>query len=46
MYELIECYMKNKKDQLKNIKEEYEMNFDDYRNIIEEEMEKIIKKNR
>ena len=34
--------MKYKNDHLKNIKEEYENNFDDYRQVDEEEMEKYI----
>ena len=43
---IIETYMNYKNDQLKIIKEEYESKLNDYRDINEEEMENIYKKNR
>ena len=42
VYDIIEAYMKYKNDHLKIIKEEYESQFNDYRDINEEEKEKYI----
>ena len=44
VYDIIEGYMNYKKKHLKNVKEEYESKFDDYRDIDGEEMEKFINK--
>ena len=44
MYDIIEVLMKLKNDHLEITKEEYESNFDDYRDIDEEEMENCINK--
>ena len=44
VYDKIEAYMKYKNKRLKIFKEEYESKFDNYRDIIEEEMEKYINK--
>ena len=44
VYDIIEAYIKYKNDHLKIVKEEYEKNFYDYRNVDEEEMEIYINK--
>ena len=45
VYDIIEAYMKYKNLHLKINKEEHESNFNDYRDIDEEEMKKYIEKN-
>ena len=44
MYDIIEAFMKYKYHHLKIGKQEYEIKFDDYRDIDEEEMDKYINK--
>ena len=45
VYDIFEAYMEYKNNQLKIIKEEYESKFDEYRDIIEDEMKEHINKN-
>ena len=44
VYDIIEAYMNYKNEHLKIIKAEYESNFNDYRDIDEEEMNNYINK--
>ena len=45
VYNIIEAFMKYKNDHLKKFKDEYESNFDDYRDIDEKETNDYISKN-